>query len=694
MNRLLVEIGTEEIPAGYIQPALNAFSAILVKKMADARIEHGDVKTFGTPRRLAIMISDVAPKQLSLSVEMMGPPERIGMDENGKLTVAAQKFAEKTGVPASQLKVRETEKGRYVYAVKTERGRASKKVLAEMLPEAILSVPFPKSMRWADLTIAFARPIHNIAALLGGEVIPFCVGNVRSSRNTFGHRFMKPGKIKLASPDDYLSRLSEAWVLADHDERVKILKNQMAQAVAAVNGRVIEDEELVETVSHLIEYPAAVIGRFDDAFLELPKEILITAMREHQKYFAVEDHQDQLMPYFVAINNTKARDMNLVTKGHERVLRARLSDARFFVATDLKTSLDDQVEKLKSVLFQAKLGSMHDKTCRIEQLSGWLAKAEGTADNQIQAIARAAYLCKADLVSHAVIEFPKLQGIMGRVYALKQNEATAAASAIEEHYRPTYAGGPLPETLEGAVLCIADKLDSICGCFSVGLIPTGAADPYALRRQANGIILVALKNRFSFSLSAMIRESLAMFGHPNDSDIALMTEKIVEFFKGRMASLLEAEGVSRDAVAAVLAISTDTIGGVWEKAHSLQKLKSAPDFPVLATAFKRVVNIIRKADTSETGAQTVQPSLFEHASEKALLEKFQAVQQTVLAHIKQGEIDRAFADIAAMRESVDRFFDDVMVMAEDVNIRKNRLALLGQIAGLFDLLADFSKIST
>ncbi|MFZ2630752.1 MAG: glycine--tRNA ligase subunit beta [Desulfosalsimonadaceae bacterium] len=694
MNRLLVEIGTEEIPAGYIQPALKSFSAILVKKMADARIPHGEVHTYGTPRRLAVMVADVAPKQLSLSVEMMGPPERIGMDASGKPMVAAQKFAEKAGVPASQLKIRETEKGRYLYAVKTERGAASKKVFREMLPEVILSVPFPKSMRWADLTIAFARPIHTIAALLGTEVIPFRVGNVMSGRATFGHRFMKPGKIKLTSSEDYLKSLSEAWVLADRRQRVETLEKQMIEAVARVNGRVIEDEELVETVAHLIEYPAAIAGRFDDTFLELPKEILITAMREHQKYFAVVDQKDQLMPYFVAINNTKARDMALVTKGHERVLRARLSDAQFFFKTDLKTSLDDQVEKLKSVLFQANLGSMHDKTRRIVQLSDWLAKADGCENDKIRAIARAAHLCKADLVSHAVIEFPKLQGIMGRVYALKQKESTPTAVAIEEHYRPTYSGGPLPETIEGSVLSIADKMDSICGCFSVGLIPTGAADPYALRRQANGIILIALKNRFTFSLSALIRESLAMFGQKNADEMNDLTDKIVDFFKGRMAHLLEEEGISKDAVAAVLSVSTDTIGGVWEKAHSLQKLKSAPDFEILATAFKRVVNIIRKADISETGGQAVQPSLFEHESEKALLEQFQSVQQNVLVHIQNGQIDQTFADIAGMRESVDRFFEDVMVMAEDINIRKNRLALLGQIAGLFDLLADFSKIST
>lgn len=693
MNRLLVEIGTEEIPAGYIQPALKAFASLLALKLDDARIGHGDVRTFGTPRRLAVMVADVADRQLALSTEIMGPPERIGIDANGQLTVAAQKFAEKTGVSPATLKLRETDKGRYLYAIKTERGSASKGVLAALLPEVILSLPFPKSMRWADLTIAFARPIHSLAALLGSQVIAFSVGNVTSTRYTFGHRFMKPGKIKLTCADEYLPSLSSAFVLADRDGRVRELESQMAETVGRVNGRVIEDEELKDTVAHLIEYPAAIAGRFDDGFLELPREILITAMREHQKYFAVVDEKDRLMPYFVAINNTRASDMALVTRGHERVLRARLSDARFFYDADLKIPLDHQVEKLKSVLFQARLGSMFDKTLRVERLCGWLSTAEKLNADSLRDIARAARLCKADLVSHAVIEFPKLQGIMGRVYALKQQESASCAVAIEEHYRPTASGGRLPETVEGAVLGICDKMDSICGCFSVGLIPTGAADPYALRRQANGIILIALKHGFSFSLEALIRESLSMFEGLGVDDTLDLAAKILEFFKGRMAHLLEEDGISRDAVAAVLAVSTDTIGGVWRKARALQDLKSAPDFEILATAFKRVVNIIRKADSSDTGA-AVDESVFEHASETALFRRFEAVQQAVVSHIGEGRMDLAFADIAGMRESVDRFFDDVMVMAEDPRIRRNRLALLGRIAGLFDLLADFSKIST
>lgn len=694
MNRLLVEIGTEEIPAGYIQPALTSFSSGLSKALKEARIEHGNISVYGTPRRLALIVDDVAQKQSSVSIEMTGPPERIAIDEKGNLTIPAQKFAEKIGVSPKQLKIKETEKGRYLYAVKAQRVLSSKTILKEILPKVILSLSFPKTMRWADLKIQFARPIHSIAALLGKNVVSFQVGDVKSGRNTFGHRFMAPKKIKLSSSDDYIQALAVAFVMADINLRKEELVTQMNKAVAEINGQVLPDEDLVGTVTNLIEYPAAVVGRFDDEFLKLPREILITAMRVHQKYFAVVDHQGNLMPYFVAVNNTKAYDMDLVAKGHERVLRARLADAQFFFNTDLKSSLDQKNEKLKSVLFQADLGSMYDKTRRIEKMAVFLATTHGLDEKQTAQISRAAVLCKADLVSHVVVEFPKLQGIMGRVYAQKQNELEKVGVAIEEHYRPTFAGDRLPESMAGAVLSVADKFDSICGCFSINLIPTGASDPYALRRQANGIILIALENKFLFSLNDLIKKSLDLFDQYDAAQTDLLTGRIIEFFKGRMTHLLEAEGVSKDSIAAVLSVSKDNIPIIWKKAHALQRLKSEPDFEILATAFKRVVNIIKKADSSETVSKVVNESLFEHDSESDLYNMYKDINQRVAGHIENGNIDMAFSDIASLRKSVDHFFDDVMVMAENMDIRRNRLALLGQISGLFELLADFSKIST
>jgi len=694
MNRLLVEIGTEEIPAGYIHPALESFSSILQKKMADARIAHGEISTYGTPRRLTIVIEDVSRKQSPLSVEIMGPPERIGIDDKGNLSVPGIKFSEKIGVSPKQIKIKETEKGRYLYATKTDRGIVSKSLLKEILPETILSIHFPKTMRWADLKIQFTRPIHSIVALLGKDVISFLVGNIKSSRVTFGHRFMAPKKINLSSPDQYLEILSDAFVMADIRQRKDKLVSQMNKTVAQVSGHVIPDDELVDTVTNLVEYPAAVVGRFDDEFLDLPREILLTAMRVHQKYFGVVDGQGNLMPYFVAVNNTKANDLALVAKGHERVLRARLADAQFFFNADLKNSLDEKKKKLKSVLFQAELGSMYDKTSRLEKLVVYLSSIQNLDENQTSQVVKAAGLCKADLVSHVVVEFPKLQGVMGRVYADNQKESANVGVAIEEHYRPTFAGDHLPKTLEGSVLSIADKIDSICGCFSIGLIPTGASDPYALRRQANGIILIALENKFSLSIEGLVKEGLNLFGKNDPLEVDPVTNKILSFLKGRMAHLLESEEVSKDAVAAVLSVSNDNIPTIWKKAHALQLLKSEPDFEILAAAFKRVVNIIKKADSSEVDSQAVNESLFENDSESMLFNLYKDINRRVIDHIENGDINKAFSDIASMRESVDRFFDDVMVMAENLDVRKNRLALLGKISGLFALLADFSKIST
>ncbi len=692
MDRLLVEIGTEEIPAGYIIPALDALAARLVKRLADARIDCGRASTFGTPRRLSVVIDNLADRQAPLNIEISGPPEKVAVDADGKFTIAAVKFAEKNGVSVKSLGLKDTEKGRYLFAARMEKGFSSIRILKEMLPELILSLPFPKTMRWAGLRIEFARPIHSIVALLGERVISFQLGDIKSGRYTFGHRFMAPGRIRLSASADYVDALESAWVLADIQRRRKMLLHQMETAVDQVGGSIITDPELVETNTNLVEYPAVAVGSFDKKFLQLPAPILITAMKEHQRYFAVVDANNQMMPHFVAVNNTRPPDMGLVVKGHERVLRARLEDARFFYTADIRSSLDDMREKLRSVLFQADLGSVYDKTTRIQRMAGILADALQLSAAEKAHISRGALLCKSDLVSHVVGEFPKLQGIMGGIYARVAKEPENVARAIEEHYRPTFSGGPLPASTEGALVAVADKLDTICGCFHVGMIPTGASDPYALRRQGIGIIQIVLKENFSFSLKHMIAESLAGF-----SDVSPDTgvkEGIYDFFKGRMASLLEDEGISRDAVAAVLAAPGDDISDIWKRAHALQKLKSLPDFEILAVAFKRVVNIIRKSNEEWLSTAKVNPALFEHDSEKILHEFFVEVKSRVGECLTKGDVETAFSEIASLRGHVDRFFDDVLVMAEDAALRQNRLALLGGISGLFERLADFSKLST
>ena len=699
MDNLLLEIGSEEIPAGYIRPALTSLSSSLLQKLSDARIEHGMARVFGTPRRLAVNVESVARKQTSIKSEVIGPPAKVGFDDNGKPTMAAQKFAEKVGLTVNQLTLKETARGSYLAAEKMERGLATQTLLKKILPDVISSIPFPKKMRWADLDVEFARPIHSILALLGKSLVTFHFGNIKSGRYTSGHSFMAPGKIKLDTADDYLEKLRSAWVLADTTERRKMLEQGIAKVAQKLGGRILPDDELVDIVNNLVEYPVPVAGKFDEAFLEVPDEVLINAMREHQKYFAVVDNDNNLRPSFIAVNNTVARDLALAARGHERVLRARLADAQFFYQGDLEITDDDRVEKLKGVLFQAKLGTMHEKIERVAKIAEYLADlvvykpVPETNDIDLKSqVSRAARLSKADLVSQVVGEFPKLQGVMGRIYATLAGEPPMVAAAIEEHYRPVYSGAPLPETPVGAILSIADKIDSICGCFSVGLVPTGASDPYALRRQGIGIVQILKDKGYSFSLRDLIQNSMTRFGLENDPQSSNLIENVCRFLQNRIAHLLAEDGYSKDTVAAVLNVYWDNIPQTWNRVRALEKLKAEPDFEPLAVAFKRVVNIIKKAEDFQTSA--VDQKLFQHQSESALLAAYEAAKIKVEYNLKKDLFDRALVEIASLRDAVDAFFDGVMVMTDDMAVRRNRLALLGLIASLFSGFADFSKLST
>jgi len=692
METLLLEIGTEEIPAGYIEPALDVISSMLLKKMTDARIDHGSARIFATPRRLAVEVKKVAAKQKSLISEVVGPPEKVGFNEKGQPTVAAKKFAEKVGVSVNALMVKDTSKGRYLCAKVTERGLSTRTLLKNILPEVILATPFPKTMKWAELDIQFARPIHSILALLGENVISFSLGDIKSGRYTYGHYFMNNTKLKISSPKDYIKTLRSAKVLVDLQGRKKSLEKEINKVAKKVGGKILPDDELVDIVKNLVEYPVATVGKFDKEFLEVPSEILITAMREHQKYFAVIDSKGDLMPCFVAVNNTRTKDMNLVATGHEWVLRARLADAQFFYKSDLEYSSKDRVEKLKGVLFQAKLGSMYEKVERLQKMVGFLADNVEEGSDLKKHVTRAAWLCKADLVSHVVVEFPKLQGIMGRVYASVTKEPDAVARATEEHYRPIYSGGKLPETPAGAILAIADKIDNICGFFSVGLIPTGASDPYALRRQGIGIVHIMIDKGLSFSLRDMIEKSIKLFGIKGAKKIREIADKVNTFLYNRMTHQLAEEGFSKDVIAAVTSVSVDNVPNVWNRVQALQDLKTAPDFEPLAVAFKRIVNIIKKAKAFK--ATSVNESLFQHDSESVLYSDYKKVEKKVSDSLDKGDLAQALHEIASLRDAVDAFFDGVLVMAKETKIRRNRLCLLKHIADLFGTIADFSKIST
>ena len=699
METLLLEIGSEEIPAGYIKPALEALASNIQEKLTDARIDHGDVFTYGTPRKLAVRVENVAARQRSVKSEIIGPPASVGFDADGQPTMAARKFAEKVGVAVGRLRKKQTDKGTYLFVEKTERAIATRTLLKQILPEIILLTPFPKKMRWADLDLQFARPIHSLIVLLGKNAVQIQLGPLKSGRYSSGHYFMKPGRVKIEHADDYIDTLRDAKVIIDMKERKKILQRQIADVASNLGGRILPDPDLEDINNNLVEYPISVAGKFDEEFLEVPDEVLINAMREHQKYFSVVDENNKLLPCFISVNNTEARDMPLVASGHERVIRARLADAKFFYHGDLDVPNDERINKLKGVLFQAKLGTMYEKSERVAAITAYLVDVLGAEDSNILSLKkeaeRAAWLCKSDLVSQVVGEFPKLQGVMGRVYAKESGETAAVAAAVEEHYRPIYSGAQLPETTLGAILSIADKIDSICGCFSVDLVPTGASDPYALRRQGIGIVQIMKDKGFSFSLFGLIRKSLELFESKGASDLETLTNDVYVFIKNRISHLLADDGYSKDVVAAAVDVSSEYIPNVWLRVDALEALKAQPDFEPLAAAFKRVGNIIKKTGltTANLREQSIDSGLFEHDSERELYSAYKEVDLKVSDAINSDQFDQALRHIATLRSQVDAFFDGVMVMADNQDVRQNRLILLGCIAGLYEKFADFSKIS-
>lgn len=691
---LLLEIGTEELPAGYIDPALDALSKTLVETLEQSRIQCGEARCFGTPRRLAVLIDGVAMKQAGITSELVGPPAKIGIDSSGEFTIPAKKFAQKAGASLKDIRIIKTEKGEYLAVRKVEKGVSTATVLKDVLPGVISSVPFPKTMKWGDRQERFARPVHSIAALLGSRVIRFSWADLKSGKRCRGHHFMSPAFFTVSTPASYVDLLREHHVIADRNERRLAVIQEVKMAADSLGGEVLKDDELVDMVTNLVEYPVASAGRFESRFLELPEEVLITAMRSHQKYFAVTDSKGELMPCFIAVNNTRVSDINVVTAGHERVLRARLEDAMFFYRKDLKVPLHERIDDLKRVVYQATLGTVYQKAVRIERLAVAIAQMAGFSDDAelIGYLKRAAMLCKADLVTHTVIEFPKLQGVMGRVFALACGEPEPVAKAIEEHYMPLHSGGALPGTTCGSILAVADKIDAICGCFAIGLVPTGASDPYALRRQGIGIIQIFLDRDINIPLPILVKETMAQFAELATRGVDDAATGVLKFLEGRMAQLLLDDGIPKDVVAAVLNASMDVVPDVWKRAGAIAGMKGTEEFELVAAAFKRVANIIRKSEQATSAKIDV--SLFVHPSEQALYDAYNDVKAGMTGALTSGEYERALVEMAALRKHVDTFFDDVLVMDKDPALRNNRFALLCAINALYRGFADFSSLST
>jgi glycyl-tRNA synthetase beta chain len=691
MGELLLEIGTEEIPSNYLGDGLRDLRRLAESYLRENRIGFADgLVTCGTPRRLILVGEAVADKQEDIAEEVTGPPTRAAFDGEGNPTKAALGFAEKQGVSVGDLQVMDTPRGKYVYVKRQISGRTTRDVLAKVLPKLIAEIPWPKSMRWGDVTFSFVRPIHWILALFDREVIPFEVAGVRSENKTRGHRFMAPQVKEVSDYKDFLQKMEEGYVIIDEKEREGLVERIVQGAARTLSGEAMLDPELLTTVTSMVEFPSALCGSFDETFLDLPEEVLITVMKAHQRYFAVRDKEGRLMSNFVAVNNTLVRNEAIVRKGHERVLRARLKDADYFFKEDRKRAFEDKLDDLKDVIYQAELGTSFAKVQRFARLSEYLASE--IAPEKIDLVMLAARLCKCDLVTEMVMEFPTLQGIMGREYARFDGHPEEVCLAIYEHYLPERAGDELPSSPVGAIVGVSDRMDTITGCFAIQLEPTGATDPFALRRHALAILRILEGMEWDLSLKDLIATSLSILGEEIDFHRDLVFQKVLNFFRERYKNMMLRSGYESDLIDAILSVEFDRIYQVHARIVHLKKFKAeSKEFQSLALTFKRVSNILK----NQKQALAVNPDLFQEPCESVLWAAYQDVKDDVYRLVEEKNyFDALNLMVAKLRRPVDDLFEGVEILTkDDPELRKNRVALLQGLARLFLRLADFSKFS-
>ncbi len=685
---LLLELGCEELPAGFVAPAAAQLAAAVVQGLEAGRISYGSVKEFGTPRRLAVLVTDVADSQHDLQQERRGPSREIAFDAQGNPTKAAVGFARGAGIAPEQLVVRQTEQGEYVYAVISEGGRPSQEVLPELLAQAVSKLSFPKSMRWGSNDARFARPLRWIVALLGRDILSFEAAGIASGRTSRGHRVLAQTDLEIRGADDYLAVMEAGFVVADLQRRQEMIKQQVEQVADDAGGKAVVDPELLEEVTCLVEYPTALCGRFDASFLEIPQEALVTSMQEHQRYFPVTDKQGQLMPLFVTVRNGGAEYLDTVREGNEKVLSARLSDAKFFYTEDKKKPLSDNIDVLKSIVFQERLGTVFQKTERIRRVAGSLAKHLHWDDWAVD-VDRTAVLCKADLVSHMVYEFPELQGVMGREYAKLNGESEMVAEGIFEHYLPRFAGDQVPKQRTGIAVGLADRIDTIVGCFAIGLIPTGSQDPYGLRRRTLGIIQTILTRHLPVRVDELIRWSIEAYGSLVESP-AETAEAVHEFFDHRFKGVLSDQGFRYDLVDAVMAVERDDLEDVQIRLQALQQGAESENFARLLAGFQRAANLVDKQSTPEVDLTM---AVFTEPAEKQLFDAYLKREELISELLGRREYTAVMELLAQLQDPIDQFFADVMVMAEDPQQRSVRLALLGRVVEMMTQMADLRKVA-
>ena len=713
MEKLLFEIGTEEIPAKFMPGILKQLKELAAAKMQELRIPFEDITVYGTPRRMAFIAGGVAETQADVVVEAKGPSVKIAY-VSGAPSKAAQGFARGQGVDVKDLVVRDN----YVYAVKHLAGQPVVELLPGLLMDILTSLSFPKTMRWADYEFRFVRPIRWMVALFGDQIIPVEICGVKSGKFSMGHRFMQQslkaaaesqgllsaalskvgnkvysalagvkGAVEIPSAGDYKKVMYDNFVMVDQDERRALILQQIKDLAAQNGGEAEINEDLLEEVNYLVEWPTALCGKFEEKFLSLPKECIITPMREHQRYFPVLDEDGNLLNKFITVRNGGSEHLDIVTHGNERVLRARLSDAEFFFNEDRAIKLEDRLEKLKTVSFQEGLGNMYDKSERLVKMAEMLRFAINTPVDE-EELRRCALLCKTDLVTGMVIEFTELQGVMGREYALLDGEKPEVAAGIFEHYLPRFAGDALPATTIGRIVGIGDKLDNICATFSRGLAPTGSQDPYALRRQALGVINILLDANYHISLAKIIAGTLYLLDIKPE-ETGKLVPQIMEFFKQRLRNLLMDQGIRYDVIDAVFADKrNDDVVDLAARCKALAAYVEAGNAEPLVQVSVRVSNLCKKIEKEVA----ISGALFKDESENKLHEVVAAVSKEIIPEIVLYDYAAVLKAGEKVIEPVNAFFDNVMVMDEDENVKNNRLAMLEEVRGIVNAVGDLSLL--
>jgi glycyl-tRNA synthetase beta chain len=682
---LLIEIGLEEMPARYIDGASQQLADRLIAWLDAEAISYQEIATYSTPRRLAVMVGSVAARQDDRVEIKRGPSMAVARNEDGSWSRATEGFARGQSGSTDDLYVESVNGVEYVFLRKEVAGQEVERLLAAVLPELVSGMTFPKNMRWGTNELRYLRPIHWLVALYGEAVLPFAVAGIKSGNLSYGHRFLG-GPVIVTEPRQYPALLAKEYVVVDPAKRTEMIISQIEQLTRERNWQVPIDHELLNEVVNLVEYPTILVGSYANEYLELPAVVLVTTMKVHQRYFPVEDRAGKLLPYFVAVRNGDANSLDIVAKGNEKVISARLADACFFYLEDQKVKIDEQLAKLSQLIFQDKLGTVAEKSTRLVALTTLLAEQLNTTASDRATCQRTAEICKFDLVTNMVNEFPELQGYMGELYALKQGEPAAVATAINEHYLPRFSGDQLPATLAGQLVSLADKLDNTVGAFIIGKIPTGSQDPLGLRRAATGIVQIVQAKQPSLTLESLYKQTIDCYeaaGLLFKEREQLMRE-LSDFFELRIKRLLQDKAIRYDVIDAVLSAEKNDLNRIVERAELLTVEMAQPNFKQVVDSLTRVINLATKAEHAN-----LDPAAYHEQVEQEL---YQAYKQLLVANEQSADQRLVFAELKKMQAPIDNYFDKIMVMVDDQKMREQRLGLLKAIADQILSYADFRKL--